>query len=218
METFEAVVAELSDRITAGEFADGRLPTERELAEHYQVSRGVIRKALALIESEGWITRSVGRGTFVTPALPAAFPADALLDISPADMNVARLLFEPAVAEHAAVQATRADLEKIEHCLTQCEEADVRSFDFWDASLHMAIAEATHSNFVVLTFRALNQVRQSTSWTHVKRFALQPERLKVTYAAHRRIAEAIASRDGVEAREAMRDHIEKVGRYIANRD
>lgn len=218
MQTFEAVVAELSDRITAGEFADGRLPTERELAEHYQVSRGVVRKALAAIEGEGWITRSVGRGTFVTPALPGAFPEGALDDISPADMNSARLLFEPAVAEQAAIQATRADLDRIRHCLTRCEEADVKAFDFWDASLHMAIAEATHSGFVVLTYRALNHVRQSTSWSHVKRFALQPERLKVTYAAHRRIVAAIESRDGVEAREAMRDHIEKVGRYIANRD
>src|SRR6056297_1948074 len=42
-----------------------RLPSERELSEHYDVSRMTARKALSEIESEGYIYRSQGKGSFV---------------------------------------------------------------------------------------------------------------------------------------------------------
>ncbi len=42
-----------------------RLPSERELSERYDVSRMTARKALSDIESEGYIYRRQGRGSFV---------------------------------------------------------------------------------------------------------------------------------------------------------
>lgn len=42
-----------------------RLPTEPELCEHYQVSRGTIRQALAQLAAEGLIETRGRRGTFV---------------------------------------------------------------------------------------------------------------------------------------------------------
>lgn len=45
------------------------LPSERELAEKYQVSRDTVRKAVRYLEERGVIYSDHGRGTFVAPAL-----------------------------------------------------------------------------------------------------------------------------------------------------
>lgn len=56
----------LKTKIEEGQFdTHQRLPSERELSEHYDVSRMTARKALSEIESEGYIYRSQGKGSFV---------------------------------------------------------------------------------------------------------------------------------------------------------
>jgi GntR family transcriptional regulator len=51
--------------IEAGDFPDGRLPTEAELGRQYQVSRLTVRSALRRLEEDGLIERRRARGTFV---------------------------------------------------------------------------------------------------------------------------------------------------------
>lgn len=46
----------------------GLLPTERELAERYDVSRATVRQALGALEKAGVVYRVQGAGTFVAPA------------------------------------------------------------------------------------------------------------------------------------------------------
>jgi len=45
------------------------LPSERELAEKYEVSRDTVRKAVRYLEERGVIYSDHGRGTFVAPAI-----------------------------------------------------------------------------------------------------------------------------------------------------
>lgn len=56
----------LRSRIEQGQLAPGeRLETEMELRKQFGVSRETIRRALAMLESEGYIIRKVSSGTFV---------------------------------------------------------------------------------------------------------------------------------------------------------
>ena len=43
-----------------------RLPSERDLAEQFQVSRMTLRQAITLLVEEGVLERRVGSGTFIT--------------------------------------------------------------------------------------------------------------------------------------------------------
>ena len=42
-----------------------RLPSERELAERFKVSRMTVTKALKELEQQGWVYTQIGKGTFV---------------------------------------------------------------------------------------------------------------------------------------------------------
>lgn len=61
----DQVKAHIKDLIIQGEFADGRVPPEMELAEALGVSRTTVRDALSRLEMEGTISRRQGAGTFV---------------------------------------------------------------------------------------------------------------------------------------------------------
>jgi GntR family transcriptional regulator len=53
-------------QIDAGVYTSGaRLPSERELAQAFQVSRMTARQALQLLAKDGFISSRVGKGTFV---------------------------------------------------------------------------------------------------------------------------------------------------------
>lgn len=64
---YKQIIADLKNKIFAGEFADMKLPDERSLSEHYQVSRSSIKRALSKMAREGIIFKKRGSGTFINP-------------------------------------------------------------------------------------------------------------------------------------------------------
>ena len=56
----------LRSQIECGELA-GRLKAETALAQHYEISRDTVRRALACLAGDGLIRSTRGRGTFVLP-------------------------------------------------------------------------------------------------------------------------------------------------------
>lgn len=62
------IAALLKNDIENGVFKQaGRIPTEVELAEQYQVSRITVRKAVEDLVSQGLVEKKQGKGTFITP-------------------------------------------------------------------------------------------------------------------------------------------------------
>jgi DNA-binding GntR family transcriptional regulator len=60
------VADDIAARIASGELVSGaRLRSERDLAEHYGVAYGTMRKAMAVLRERGLIETIHGRGTFV---------------------------------------------------------------------------------------------------------------------------------------------------------
>lgn len=60
------VADDIAARIASGELSKGtRLRAERELAEHYEVSYGTLRHAMAVLRERGLISTIHGRGTFI---------------------------------------------------------------------------------------------------------------------------------------------------------
>jgi len=198
--------------------AGNRLPTERELAKRFSVTRNAVRRTLAQLEAEGSITRHVGRGTFLAGrAAPpgAAVAQDSISHTSPAELMEARLRVEPALAELICTNATPADFERMEMCLERAERAPtLDEFELWDAALHEALAEATHNRFVIHVLDMVSAVRQQAEWGKLKNRIVTPERRIRYQEEHREIVQALRERDAERARAAIVAHLQHARRNL----
>lgn len=130
---------ELRQTIERGSIADNdALPSERDLAEQYQVSRDTVRKAVRFLEERGILYSDHGRGTFVAPALVRnmarfldSFSQDTTARGGTAGQKI--VLVEPASASLAL-----AGLLGVQpgHPLTRVKR--VRAVDGADVGLHDA--------------------------------------------------------------------------------
>jgi DNA-binding FadR family transcriptional regulator len=66
---YDEIIAQVQELISSGQLSSGdRLPSERELAEQFMVSRNTVREAFRMLEVSGVITLRRGRqgGAFIT--------------------------------------------------------------------------------------------------------------------------------------------------------
>src|SRR5678815_4251144 len=70
---YERVAQDISGKIAAGVHAVGqRLPSERDLAQAYAVSRPTIREAIIALELDGLVEVRLGSGVYVVNRHPPA--------------------------------------------------------------------------------------------------------------------------------------------------
>ena len=63
---YERVASAIREQIRSGKLQPGaRLPTTRQLEEHYEVSYGSVRTALMILKAEGLIVGRPGEGVYV---------------------------------------------------------------------------------------------------------------------------------------------------------
>ena len=63
---YQMIYNDIVNRIHSGQYKDGdRIPSEKELAEEFNVSRITSKKALEMMADKGLIDRAPGRGSFV---------------------------------------------------------------------------------------------------------------------------------------------------------
>jgi DNA-binding LacI/PurR family transcriptional regulator len=76
----------LLQEIRTGRFQPGcRIPSEREMAERYGISRSSVRESISELLNCGLLFRTVGRGTFVSPD-PALRPPEKIVSHGPQDI------------------------------------------------------------------------------------------------------------------------------------
>jgi len=206
-----AVRDHIEQLISSGRYRPGaKLPTERALAEQLGVPRGVVRNALAVLESDGLVIRRVGSGTFVTDAA-ASEPeptSNGFHDASPAEIMATRILLEPKLAGLAVVHATVADLDAIEECHKAAVLAkSFDEFEYWDAALHQRIAAATHNRLIQSIFAAITRTREQANWGELKQRSLTHERRLRYQEEHSRIVGALRARDAARAEAELLKHL-----------
>ena len=209
---YQQVASTIMASISAGKYRPGdRLPSERDLAIAYKVSRPTIREAMIALEIRGLAEVRHGSGIYVTDHPPAqAGGGD--LDIGAFELTEARRLFEGEAAALAATTITDECLAELQGIITQMMEENARDGQDWSADrrFHVAIARATRNSAIAQVIENLLDMRHNSPLCaymleRARRVGMQPR-----VSEHRRILVALSKRDPKAARNAMRDHLARV--------
>ena len=215
---YEQISEQIQDRIMAGQLRPGdKLPPERELAQQFGVSRTAVREAVKALHEKGLLEVQPGKGTFISNI--TATTSEVMRDSLDLIVNVGlanglvhlmqvRALFEPSIAAVAAEMATPADVEALQHAVetmdTALDDADV--YVEADLDFHRALAKATQNSLItILLDPIIDLLREQRK--RIFLVAGGPERGQFH---HKRILEAVATRNPVAAREAMTVHLKQV--------
>ncbi|HIG36410.1 MAG TPA: FadR family transcriptional regulator [Oceanospirillaceae bacterium] len=189
--------------------ANERLPAERDLAQHYDVSRGTLRSALSLLEQQGLVERKVGSGTFVRGQANSSSSQFADTT-SPMQLMQVRNMLEPAIVDLAVHHAAGRDLEQLRTALERVEAArSAEQFSIADEAFHQAIAQACGNPLMIWIYEQVNEVRRHELWRASRGKVLTQENMTQYNAHHRALFEAISHRDAQTAKTTMTEHLSK---------
>lgn len=210
------IAQSLRDDIGAGRYTVGaRLPAEAALAEAFDVSRPIVREAIALLKADGVLVTRKGSGAYVseTPGGQVWRVASAP-DGGPtlAQLFELRRLVETACAEMAALRRTDADLARIRQALAAMlrHADDFATAAAADIAFHHAIARAAHNPcFTGLTDFVGQQLlaARQHAWENSAQLHAREGTQRAADAEHMALVEAIASGDPVAARAAASAHL-----------
>lgn len=210
--------AKLEARIASGEMPPGsRFPTQKEIAEAENVSRTVVREAVARLEAQGLAVSRRGSGVYVSET--ARFRA---FQVSPDELSELsdvikllemRLAIETEMSALAAARRTFNDINAMQEALRDMAAAgmDAISAAQADMRFHLAIARATQNEYYVriIDFLGVRLVPPRNLYLRD-----QPEPAHVAYAAkvraeHEAMLDAIVRMDAHKARIAARRHMQE---------
>ncbi|MEP5728649.1 MAG: FadR/GntR family transcriptional regulator [Sulfitobacter sp.] len=190
----------------------GKAPSERELAEHFAVSRGQVRESLAILEAMQVIERRAKSGIYLRHDQRGieqlAFFARAGLPVDPRQIYEAvevRKIHEIKAAELAAERATDENYAALEGILAASEKriSAGEGLAKLDHDFHLEVVRATQNEVfynLCTTFYILSEKRLSV-------YFREEDRNLKSHQEHMQIYDALRRRDGALSMALMNSHL-----------
>ncbi|NBW11160.1 MAG: FadR family transcriptional regulator [Caulobacteraceae bacterium] len=211
---YQQVATAVAAGITSGQYLVGaRLPSERDLAEEFGVSRPTVREAMIALEIRGLVEARPGSGIYVTEAAPTDGGAAPELDIGAFELTEARRLFEGEACALAAGEITDAELAELETILREMVGENTLATaigEHADRRFHATIARATRNAAIVMVVENLWDLRYRSPLCAAMLARARQVGVRPLIEDHREILDALIARDPAAARGAMRAHLGRV--------
>lgn len=215
---------QILERILHGRYPpQTRLPSETSLATEFDVSRPIVRQALARLRDDDLLTSRQGSGSWVKRR-----PDEAVLRFAPlAGLNDVqrcfefRLGFEGKAAALAATRHDEATLAAIHEAFDNLEDVIATGRLGVDADFlfHLAVAAASANRYFPETVRMLREhIEFGMNITRNLSLRQPLARLRLVQDEHRHVLEAIGARDPEAAEAAMVTHIDNARRRMFEGD
>lgn len=213
----DEVAARIEQAIRGGEIAiGGQLPPARALMERYGVGKPAVREALYSLKKMGLIEIYNGERARVIEPTPEVL----IRELSGAARHLlarpegirkfqqARLLFEVALARHAAEFATPDDIAALAEVLRANKAAIGNDLEFerTDMAFHYRLAEIPRNEI----FTAIHEAMIEWLRDQMRVTFRIPNSDANAYEDHAAIWAAIDARDPQQAEQAMRKHLTHV--------
>jgi DNA-binding GntR family transcriptional regulator len=189
----------LRTNIFSGKLAPNERLVETQLAERLQVSRTPIREAIRKLQQEGLVTADSSGGMRVTTL--------SINDV--VQLYDCRIALEQLSVAGACDQATKSEIERLEHYVVSAEKlAHSKSTDTaklleMDYQFHHLIAESSGNKWLVTL---LEQVFDKMFLLRLRTTHHNPEVLEIRQE-HRQIFAAIAQGNAKSAMDNISEHL-----------
>ena len=216
---FEEVASQIREQLTKGALKPGdRLPSERELAEQFGLSRNTVREALRSLEMSGILEFRKGAtgGAFVreghSETVISGFSDLFRMGvITPEDLIEARRIVGVEVTRLACQRATEADLLALEQNVDASEAAmdageNSRRVEI-NLAFHALLARAAKNPVLVILVDALIEVQSKLLQV------LVPTSNSKVILSRRRLLKHLRARDEEAAVREMQIHLTALQRH-----
>jgi GntR family transcriptional repressor for pyruvate dehydrogenase complex len=204
------VADSLRGEIARGIFAVGdKLPSERNLAKMLNVSRTVLRDALAALELDGTIEIRPRMGIVVTRVQASTGGS---VESEPGTLEIieARLVLERELAAAAATRISSADLARLDRRLEIMGSVDILGYErsMADREFHQIIAESSGNGLMAGFVTHLMTIQHSSRiWQQVRRHWPQSRNRERLVQVHKEIVDGLRSGNPNRARGAVEVHM-----------
>lgn len=217
------LAAQIRNDIVLGTYGKEERLSEARLCDTHNVSRTPVRLALRMLEHEGLIRRSEGRGYYVN----APKVADILQAVQVRGHleSLAARLMAQSPGRHNMLPSMEAAIDEIERLVTagRMDDASLRLMQQQNAVFHRTVLDGCGNDYVGFTCSRISHLpmlevgsmvfdRQVLSTSEGVERSLF--RLKLGNSQHKVIFEAIQSGDAVRAEGVMREHSNTMVEYI----
>lgn len=217
------LAAKIRHDIVLGNYGDEERLSESQLCETHSVSRTPVRLALRMLEQEGLIRRSDGRGYFViAPNVEDILQA---VQVRGHLESLAARLMAQSPGRHNILPTLEAAIDKIDGFVNagKMDDASLSALQMQNAIFHKTILDGCGNDFVGFTCSRISHLPmlEVGSMVFDREVIATKEgidrslfRLQLGNSQHKVIFEAIQSGDAVRAEGMMREHSNTMVEYI----
>jgi GntR family transcriptional repressor for pyruvate dehydrogenase complex len=217
---YEDIVKKIEKQIHNGDYCDGeKLPSQRELAIQYDVSRNVVREAIGSLREKGFIVVKPGKGVYVKKP-DNTIVAETLKrvlqnnDSTSEDLLEVREELEVSITRKAVQKATPDNIEFLKGIYQRMEEKKhhINQFVEEDANFHMALAEATQNRIFLMFISSFYELTEKSLFALTR---LTPYSTIEAQKHHLQLIRAIELKDEQLAVQTMKEHIDLLRKEVS---
>ncbi len=226
---FQDVVAQIQEAILDGRLKTGdTLPSERQLKDMFNISRGTLREALRVLEQKGLIEikLGVGGGSVVKDVNVEQVSESLGLLIKSQKVSLNHLAefredVEGIVAAHAAIRSTNADilqLKKLVEAARKCVDGGTSQRDAFieiDKQIHLTLARVAKNPIYI---SVLHSVHDNIHRYYDQFLSMDGPELQENYQDLCDLVNAVEKGQADNACRLARDHVQRFNQYMKRRE